>query len=155
LHAYTQFFSSAKRLLGLNESIGELLAYDYMGTVVGFHRNTLIALCNEFTQRHWSHNYKIALMNTYRFSEYFLYALFVHYKNDAAQQLHFDLQNKIFLLCKYSDFQTKETLNERVRELLSNDNALGLHFQKHGAKFRNKKTPVPFSELKQIVYSHW
>lgn len=155
LEAYTQFFSSAKRLLGLNESIEALLTYDYMGSVVGFNRDTLIALCHEISHRHWSHNHKIALMNTYRFSEYFLYALFVHFKDDSMLQQHFELQNNIFPMCKYSDFQSKEEISERVSDLLANDYAIGVFFQKNGTKSRNKKTPVTFSELKQIIYSFW
>lgn len=155
LQSYTQFFSSGKKLLGLNESIGDLLTYDYMGSVVGFRRNTLVALCHEIARRHWSHDYKIALMNTYRFSEYFLYALFVHYKNDPALQEHFNLQNNIFPMCKYSDFQSREALSERIGELLSNDYTIGVFFQKNGTRFRNELPPVPFRELKQVIYSYW
>jgi len=155
LQSYTQFFSSGKKLLGLNESIEDLLTYDYMGSVIGFRRNTLVTLCHEIARRHWSHDYKIALMNTYRFSEYFLYALFVHYKNDSALQEHFNLQNNIFPMCKYSDFQSREALSERIGELLSNDYTIGVFFQKNGTRFRNELPPVPFCELKQVIYSYW
>jgi len=153
--AYTQFFASCKKLLGLEQPIDELMAYDYMGSVVGFKRSTLYAMCNDIAQRHWSHNYKIALMNTYRFSEYFLYALFAMYKEDVTMQGHFELQDNLFPMCKYSDFQSSEAISERIGQLLDNDNAFGIFFQKNGTRFRNDTPPVPFSELRKIIYSYW
>lgn len=152
--AQSQFCSSAKKLLGLAESIEELLTNDYMASLVGFERNTLMGMCREIGQRHWSRNYKIALMNTYRFSEYFLYAIYVHFKNATMLNKHFDLQDSLFPIQKFADFRSKEEVNERMKQLLSKDSVYGIFFQKDGVRFR-KENSVGFSELKEIVHSYW
>lgn len=154
IEAQTQFCSSAKRLLGLKEPLEELLVNDYMASLVGFERKTLMAMCREIGQRHWSHNYKIALMNTYRFSEYFLYAMYVYFKKDPLLTTHFDLQDSLFPMLKFADFSSKEEVNNRMKQLLSKDSTCGIFFQKDGIRFR-KECPVDFPALKEIVHAHW
>lgn len=154
IEAQMQFCSSAKRLLGLKESVEELSANDYMASLVGFERETLTAMCREIGQRHWSRNYKIALMNTYRFSEYFLYAMYVYFKKDPMLTKHFDLRDSLFPMLKFADFSSKEEVNNRMKQFLSKESTYGIFFQKDGIRFR-KKCPVDFTTLKEIVHAHW
>lgn len=150
-----QFCASAKKLLGLQEPIEKLIVNNYMASLVGFERNTLIDMCEEIGKRHWSHNYKIALMNTYRFSEYFLYAIYVHFKKDPMLKTHFVLRNALFPMLKYNSLSSKEDINEKTKELLSKDCTYGIFYQKAGIRFRKGQRVIPFSELKGIVYSYW
>lgn len=153
LQAHRQFCSSAKRLLGLEEPLEKIEEYYYFAPVVAFRRNTLIDLCREISKRHWSHNYKVALMNTYRFSEYFLYTIYVLYK--LEQNAHFELQGKYFQYLKHPYFIQAEKLKEKIIQILSKDGTLGIWFQKKGTRHRHEQGVIAFPELKQIVSEVW
>jgi len=153
MKAHRQFCSSAKRLLGLNEAIDEIEKYYYIASVVAFKRTTLMEICNEIGRNHWSHNYQIALMNTYRFSEYFLYSNYVYHK--LKLKGHFELKNDCFSMLRYSSFSQREKLTGEIKRNLSKEHVKGIWFQKNGTRHRHEQGMIAFSELEQMIHEIW
>lgn len=151
LQAHKQFCGAAKRLLGLNETVEEIGKYYYIASVVAFRRDTLMDVCSEIGKHHWSRNYQIALMNTYRFSEYFLYANYVYHKSELKG--HFELKKDYFLMLKYPNFVSKEKLKEEIDHVRSMH--YGIWFQKKGTRHRHEQSAITFPDLKQIIYELW
>ena len=153
LQAHRQFCSSAKRLLGLKNTVEEIEKYYYIAPVVAFRRDTLMEVCNEIGRNHWSRNYQIALMNTYRFSEYFLYSNYVYHK--LGLKAHFELRDNFFSMLKYSSFTQIEKLKDEIKRILSEEYVQGIWFQKKGTRHRHEQGVTAFPELKQIVSEVW
>lgn len=153
LQAHRQFCAAAKRLLGLDEMVEEIEKYYYIASIVAFRRDTLIDVCNEIGRHHWSRNYRIALMNTYRFSEYFLYANYVYHKSELKG--HFELPEDYFSMLKYSDFVSTERLKDEIGVIMSEAYTYGIWFQKKGTRHRHEQGAITFPELKQIIYELW
>lgn len=153
IRAHEQFCSSAKRLLGLEKPVKEIGEYYYIAPVVAFRRDTLMDLCNEIGKRHWSRNYKIALMNTYRFSEYFLYSNYVYHK--LGLKGHFELKDNYFSMLKYSFFDRTEELKEKIGQTVAKSGVQGIWFQKNGTRHRHEKGAIAFSQLREIIYEMW
>lgn len=156
IHAHLQFLKAAKRLLGFKETVDKIAPYDLMGGCVSFRRDTLINLCERIGKRHWSRNYKIALMNTWRFSEYYLYALYANLVYDIASEKHFAVDKRIFPYLKYQYFCSKNDVFEKMERILSNPYTQGICFQKKGTRFRNQPGGmISFEDIKTMVYSNW
>ena len=149
------YFKAAKKLLYINESLSEISYYDYMVIPMGFRRDVLSSLCKMIGEKHWSGNWKIALMNTYRFSENYLYALYTSYIADKNMQKHFIVNNRTFLTLEYMNFFSEEAVRSKVIEILSNSEIQGITFQKKGSKYRDVRSLVSFSFIKQLVYEYW
>lgn len=153
LQAHKQFCVSAKRLLGLNETIEELEMYFYIASVVAFRRDTLMEVCHEIGWHHWSRNYQMALMNTYRFSEYFLYANYVYHK--SKMKGHFELKDDHFSMLKYSSFVQTERLKDEIERILSKEYVIGIWFQKKGTRHRHEQGIITFPQLKHVIHEMW
>lgn len=153
LQAHKQFCVSAKKLLGLDEIVEEIEKYFCIASVVAFRRDTLMEVCDEIGKNHWSRNYQMALMNTYRFSEYFLYANYVYHKSKLKG--HFELKDDYFSMLKYSSFVQTERLKDEIERILSKEHVQGIWFQKKGTRHRHERGVIAFPELKQIISEVW
>lgn len=149
------YFKAAKRLLYINESLSQISYYDYMVIPMGFRRDTLVSLCKMIGEKHWSGNWKMALMNTYRFSENYLYALYAGYVEDKNMEKHFIIDKRTFLTLEYMDYCSEKAVKEKVVEILSDNGIQGITFQKKGSKYRNENSLVSFPFIKQLVYEYW
>jgi len=156
VRSHLQFCKAAKRLLGLSDSVDKIALYDLMGGGVSFRRDTLMDLCERIGREHWIHNYKIALMNTWRFSEYYLYVLYTSLLSDTEQEKHFPVDERIFPYLKYQYFDSKDDVAEQMTRILSSPNTQGIFFQKKGTRFRNQLGGIiSFDDIKMMVYLNW
>jgi len=153
---HLQFCKAAKRLLGLKETIDKIAHYDLMGGGVSFRRDTLISLCERIGRRHWSRNWKLALMNTWRFSEYYLYGLYAGLVYDTVQKKHFPADERVFPYLKYQYFGCKDDVTDRMKRILESRSSQGIFFQKKGIRKRNRSGGIiSFEDIKTMVYSYW
>lgn len=148
-----EYFRAAKRHLGIEMPIAQISYWDFMDDPIGFRRDVLQEMCREIGRRHWSGNYKIALMNTYRFSENYLYGMYVNYIYDTDMKKHFITDHKIFPWIRYTDYLSLEDCDSEINAVIAKE--MGIKFQKEGQRNRNKKSPVAFSDVKQLVYTYW
>lgn len=149
------YFRAAKKLLSISAPLSDISYYDYMVIPMGFRRDILYSLCKMIGEKHWSGNWKIALMNTYRFSENYLYALYANYIADRNMQKHFIVDKRTFLTLEYMNFSSEEAVRNKVMKILSDSEMQGITFQKKGSKYRNVDSVVSFSFIEQLVHEYW
>ena len=53
------------------------------------------------------------------------------------------------------NFFSEEAVRSKVIEILSNSEIQGITFQKKGSKYRDVRSLVSFSFIKQLVYEYW
>ncbi|MDR0308204.1 MAG: DUF6492 family protein [Chitinispirillales bacterium] len=149
---HDHYVKSTKRLLRIDKDITVALQYSYIvGGGECFTRKNLTSLLKRIGAKQIFRSWKMRLCNTYRFSEYNLYGIYVNtFLDEEDHYLAHIVHNKdrpfplINIMTSSTDFENK------IKEFMSNGKALGLWMQKHK---RNKKTGgyLSFGKRKEII----
>ncbi len=96
-------------------------------------------------------------MNTWRFSEYYLYGLYASLVYDTAQEKHFPVDERTFPYLEYQYFSSKDDVAGCVKRILESPGTQGIFFQKKGIRKRNQRGGeiISFEDIKTMVYSNW
>ena len=85
-----------------------------------------------------SHNifksWKLALCNTYRFSEDYLYGIFCSEINNINDTNHTIIKKRLFPMINISGSSSEEMLRESIAEVISDRSIIGLFMQKGNRK---------------------
>jgi hypothetical protein len=146
------FCIAAKRLLQTDKDISSLSQHSYINEGVCFERKNLTELLNLIASNNVFGSWKMALCNTYRFSEYFLYGIYV----DAilGGRNHFFDDKRIFPHLSIKEYNERKLFENKVKEVMQDDNVIGLWLQKTLRK-KNSQNYLEFDAKKQIIESFW
>lgn len=140
----------AKRLLDLNEDIITLAQNCYMSHPVVFVKTNLQCLNFQIAKKALFRDWKMKLCNTYRFSEYYLYGLFVDYKLHGRN--HYIIDKHLFPMVDIASLTTAESLRIEILKRMCDKSILGVWLQKTK---RNESHYLDFDKIQNVVYSLW
>lgn len=123
-----------------------------MSTPVCFVQKNLNAMLQEIKKNSICNSWKIALCNTYRFSENYLYGIFTTYKLQEEQ--HFSMDKYLFPLINLSQINSTEELKQEIQSKINDQEILGVLLQKSNRKKMNNNY-FNFDKIKETVYNFW
>lgn len=149
---YEEYCNAAKNLLHIPTSYNDISKYNYMSTPVCFVQKNLNAMLQEIKKNSIWNSWKIALCNTYRFSENYLYGIFTTYKLQEEQ--HFSMDKYLFPLINLSQINSTEELKQEIQSKINDQEILGVLLQKSNRKKMNNNY-FNFDKIKGTVYNFW
>lgn len=147
--SHNEYYKAAKRLFK-NEHIGSL-TYDYMSTPVCFTRENLQKMLSEIASHSIFRNWKLALSNTYRFSENYLYGIFCTEIMSEEECNHFITSKRLFPIVDITN-PNKEDLIKQIRDKLCDPEIIGICLQKTNRKLGKY---IDFNLRKEAVEYFW
>lgn len=149
--SHDEYCNAAQKLLHITKNIEDFNHWNYMNTPVVFVRENVEALLKTIGKGYLG-GWKRRLCNTYRFSEYYTYAIFtehiLRFKN------HFITDKHIFPQIDISEYTDKNKFNKRVKLSLENEETIGLWLQKKNRK-RLAGKYLNFKDIKEAIYQYW
>ncbi len=145
-----QYCEIAKKLCNLKPDTATLSRYCYMTHPVVFVRNNLQRLLDRIRKGSWR-GWKDRLGNTYRFSEYYLYGLFTDY--ELKMEHHYLTEKHLFPLVDIGQLPSKEKLKERINDIMSDKDILGVWLQK--AHRNDNPSYIPHNEIEETIHEYW
>lgn len=130
--SHDDYCRAVEKLLKPNVSIAEFDKYNYMNTPVCFVRENTEQLLKRIKENSVLHSWKLALCNTYRFSEYYTYGSFTD--NFLNGKNHIIIQKHLFPQIDISDCGGTEDLSRKIESSLADDETMGLWLQKKDRK---------------------
>lgn len=146
--SHDEYCIAAKKLLKLDVPISEFGKYNYMNTPVCFVRENTYQLLERIKENNVLHSWKLALCNTYRFSEYYTYGIFTD--NVLGGKNHVIIDKHFFPQIDISECSGKDDFLQKVESALSDNCAMGLWLQKKDRKSLAKKY-LAFSDIEKVV----
>lgn len=150
--SHDEYCKAAEKLLGLDGHLNEIIKYNYMNTPVCFVKENIELLLSKIKKYSIWHDWKIALCNTYRFSEYYTYGIFtdkvLHMKN------HFLINNHFFPQIDISECNSLEDFKNKMINSLKDPQAMGLWLQKKDRKLLADKY-LDFSQINKEIHQYW
>ena len=144
------YIRSARRLLDLSEEDVRQVADKCFITVpVCFERKTLNALLSHIECKSIWPSWKLALSNTYRFSEYYTYGIFA--KQHCLMKGHYHTDSIRFPMVDISLTRTEEEFRQAIAPLLESPDIFGLWLQKRDRKNLHSSY-LPNSVIKSILF---
>jgi hypothetical protein len=142
----------AKHLLRTDKDISSISQHSYINELVCFERKNLTELLQLIASNNLFGSWKMALCNTYRFSEYFLYGIYV---NDIlGGRNHFFDDKRIFPHLSIKEYNDEKSFENKVREVMQDDKIIGLWLQKTLRK-RYSENYLEFDTKKKIIKNYW
>lgn len=150
--SHDEYCKAAEKLLHLQGDWKEISKYNYMNTPVCFVRENLEALLAEIKKNSGWKNWKIALCNTYRFSEYYTYGIYtdkvLHMKN------HFIIDKHVLPQIDISECDGLDDFRIKMEKSLADPQAMGLWLQKKDRKLLADKY-LDFSQIYSVIHQYW
>jgi len=151
-HVDKEFCIAAKRLLRATNDISSLSQHSYINEGVCFERKNLTELLNLIASNNIFGSWRMALCNTYRFSEYYLYGIYVN--AILGGRNHFFDDKRIFPHLSIAEYNERKSFENKVREVMQDDKIMGLWLQKTLRK-KNSQYYLEFDAKKQVIESFW
>lgn len=123
-----------------------------MTTPVCFQRDNIDKMLKEIASHNIFRSWKLALSNTYRFSEYYLYGIFCSEINNITETNHTIIKKRLFPMINISGSSSEEMLRESIANVLSDRNVIGLFMQKGN---RIKGFYIDYDVKYRVVKSFW
>lgn len=123
-----------------------------MNTPVCFVRENTEKLLREIAKSYWMHSWKLALCNTYRFSEYYTYAIYTDKILDMKN--HFLIDYHVFPQIDISECPDMDDFKEKMKQSLSTATSVGLWLQKKDRKLLADKY-LSFEEIEKVIKAEW
>ena len=150
--SHDEYCAAAKKLLNLDISEERLLKYNYMNTPVCFVRENVQLLLERIKENSKLRNWKLALCNTYRFSEYYTYGIFTD--NVLSGKNHTIIEKHLFPQVDISECGDSLEFGDKVCAALKDDDAMGLWLQKKNRKALAEKY-LDFDSVESVVKEYW
>ena len=150
--SHEDYCHAAKKLLNLGGSYDDISRYNYMNTPVCFVRDNTEKLLREIAKNYWMHDWKLALCNTYRFSEYYTYGMYTD--RVLNMQNHFVVGYHVFPQIDISECESVDRFKDGIKEVLQDKHAVGLWLQKKSRKRLSDKY-LDFQILSDTVKEFW
>ncbi len=149
--SHDDYCNAAYNLLKYTGKIDDINKWNYMNTPVAFVRENIETLLKTIGNGYIG-GWKRHLCNTYRFSEYYTYAIFtehyLHLKN------HFITDKHVFPQIDISECEDVNDFNKKIESNLNNDFAFGVWLQKKDRKRLSEKY-LSFDDIQNSIYHYW
>ncbi|MDE6557305.1 MAG: hypothetical protein K2K55_10145 [Duncaniella sp.] len=144
------YIHSARRLLGLSDDeVRQMADKCFMTVPVCFERKTLQELLDHIERKSVWPSWKLALANTYRFSEYYTYGIFATLRR--GMEGHYPTDIHRFPVVDISLTPTEKSFRETIGPLLASPDTLGLWLQKRDRK-NLSSSYLPNSVIRSILF---
>lgn len=150
--SHDDYCQAAAKLLRLSPEQKKAFQYNYMNTPVCFHRENVKELLARIANNDVLHSWKHALCNTYRFSEYYTYAIFT--EEFLNMRNHFITGEHTLPQIDVSEVSNVEQFTSQLEKCLKAPTALGLWLQKKSRKSLTDSY-LPFDEIYKCVHNYW
>lgn len=150
--SHDDYCHAAVKLLNWQGSYQDISYWNYMNTPVCFVRENTEKLLREIAKSYWMHSWKLALCNTYRFSEYYTYAIYTDKILDMKN--HFLIDYHVFPQIDISECTDIDDFKTRMKKALSDSHAVGLWLQKKARKSLSDKY-LDFNSIHDAIYNFW
>ena len=123
-----------------------------MNTPVCFVRENIKALLAEIRRNYWMKSWKLSLCNTYRFSEYYTYGIY----SDKILEMknHYLINYHVFPQIDISECSDIDDFKARMKDVLSDSQAVGLWLQKKDRKSLSDKY-LEFNSIHDAIFDYW
>ena len=149
--SHDDYCQAAHKLLNMKGTIGDINNWNYMNTPVVFVRENVELLLKTIGKGYCG-GWKRRLCNTYRFSEYYTYAIYTEHELNFKN--HFITNKHIFPQIDISECKDIEDFNKNVSLCLNNDYTFGLWLQKKDRK-RLAGKYLSFDDIQNCIYHYW
>lgn len=150
--SHDEYCQAAKRLLQLPQDLKEIEKYNYMNTPVCFVKENTDLLLQRIKKKSIWHNWKIALCNTYRFSEYYTYGIFTD--KELNLKHHYITNKHLFPQIDISECTNIEVFTSTIKKSLLDPDAMGLWLQKKDRKLLADKY-LDFNKINEVIHQYW
>ena len=150
--SHDDYCRAAEKLLKPGVPISEFGKYNYMNTPVCFVRENTELLLKRIKENSALHSWKLALCNTYRFSEYYTYGIFTD--NLLNGKNHVIIQKHLFPQIDISECAGNEVFRRKIESALTDCETMGLWLQKKDRKLLSDSY-LDFKEIEQSVKNYW
>lgn len=150
--SHDDYVRSAIKLLGLPNDPKDIGYWNYMNTPVCFVRENTEKLLKCIKDNSKLNNWKLALCNTYRFSEYYTYGIYTD--KILEMRNHFVIDYHIFPQIDISECEGIDDFKSKVKKSMSKEHALGLWLQKKDRKLLEDKY-LDFKATEKVIKEYW
>ena len=150
--SHDDYCHAAEKLLKWDKGYKTISMYNYMNTPVCFVRENLKALLSEIGRNYWMKSWKLALCNTYRFSEYYTYGIYTDYILDMKN--HYLIDYHVFPQIDISECPDIDDFKAQMKKTLSDSHAVGLWLQKKARKSLSDKY-LDFNSIYDALANFW
>ena len=130
--SHDEYCNAAEALLPIDKGMPTTRQFNYMCQPTCFQRANLQEMLRHIRKRNLLRNWKYALSNTYRFSEYYLYNIFTD--NVLNSRNHFHISVRPFSVVDISLIHDSSELGSEIRKQMSQPGVTGLCLQKRERK---------------------
>lgn len=150
--SHDEYCQSAKKLLKLPQSLKDIGKFNYMSTPTCFVRENTNLLLHRIKKNSFWKSWKIALCNTYRFSEYYTYGIFTD--KELNLKKHYIIEKHLFPLIDISECPDIESFIASMNQSLSDPETIGVWLQKKNRKALSGKY-LSFEKINKVVHQYW
>jgi hypothetical protein len=150
--SHEDYISAAGKLLKLDTSKPEVSQYDYISLPACFVRENTTKLLNDIKKHSIFHSWKLALCNTYRFSEYYLYG--IHTSNVLNMDNHYYVDYRTFCTLDLIKYNDAKALRTAIDNAMADPRVVGVVLQKSNRKLFNGKY-LDFNIIEQTIKAYW
>lgn len=150
--SHDEYCDAAEKLLPIEKGAAETRRYNYMCQPTCFERENLTAMLTDISRRAPFGNWKLALANTYRFSEYYLYDIYTD--RVLGGRNHFHIAKRPFPVVDISLFSDSASLGQAIGRATEQPEVEGICLQKRDRK-NLSDTYLQFSEIEATVKRLW
>lgn len=150
---YEEYCCAAKKLLKLSNTYEELSQYNFMSTPVCFVRSNIESMLSRISKNSIWKNWKIALCNTYRFSEYYLYGIYVTFVKQT--ECHYNMTKYLFPMIDMLKANSISDLEMAIVSKLNFDSEImGIWLQKSNRKRMTSKYQN-YNDVRSVIHKIW
>lgn len=150
--SHDDYCHAAVKLLNWQGTYEDISFYNYMNTPVCFVRENTEKLLREIAKNYWMHSWKLALCNTYRFSEYYTYAIYSDWILNMNN--HFVIDYKIFPQVDITSCSNRADFDDKIAKVLEDEHSLGVWLNKKQRKYLNEKY-FDFDTMCSVIREYW
>lgn len=149
---HDEYIAAATKLLKFGENVNDVSKYTYMSTPTCFVRDNNRELLNEIQSHSSLKSWKLALCNTYRFSENYTYNLYTYHRLGMAN--HFPVDYRSFTTIHIAECTDVDNLIGKIDRALSDQRTAGVLLQKRDRKHLDG-TYLDFDIVERAVKDYW
>lgn len=150
--SHDDYCRAAEKLLKPGVPISEFGKYNYMNTPVCFVRENTELLLKRIKENSALHSWKLALCNTYRFSEYYTYGIYTDCVLGGRN--HVIIDKHLFPQVDISECADENIFRWKVETAMRDENVMGLWLQKKNRKSLESRY-LDFRKVEHVVKDYW
>lgn len=149
---HREYIDAAKKLLSYNDPDKDMYKYTYMSTPTCFVRDNTMQLLQAIKTNSALKNWKLALCNTYRFSENYTYDLYTYHKLGMAN--HFAVDYRPFTTIDLLECTDIDDLMAKTDRILTDGRIAGVLLQKRDRKNLSDQY-LDFNLIEKAIKQYW